>query len=67
MDWINVKDRTPVAQSINDENNEYYFVRVNLYGIHQAMYLIDGKGQCGWYTSYFEKIFREVSEWKARV
>jgi len=55
----------PYPQSINDECNDYYLVKVKGYSHPtMAMYLEDEDGNAGWYVNYFAKIVKEVIGWK---
>ena len=56
----------PLPQSIDNECNDYYLVKVKGYTPVMAMYMRDKTGNVGWYTNYFSKIIEEVEAW-ARI
>lgn len=64
IEWIDVNKKLPAPQCLDDEENDYYLIKVDGYvGVQEAMYCYDSDGKCGWYPSYTSKIIREVVAW----
>jgi len=51
-------EKLPDSDSLNDECNDYYLVKVERYGAKFAMY-IDGE----WWTDYTSKLMVKVIGW----
>lgn len=57
-------DNLPEPQSISQECNDYYLVKIKGYAHPtMAMYMEDEEGNVGWYVNYTAKIVKEVTAW----
>ena len=62
---VDIEWGTPTPHDIDEPCGKYYVVKVLGFETtpYTAMYLKDENGDCGWYTSYVEKIISPVVSW----